>query len=75
MTAASKVREELEAAIWGVCNTGDVPPAIRHAAAMAAAGRYANAVAVERIAQAVGPHLRPGISPVPDPPARIGRQP
>lgn len=45
----------------------------RIAEALDLADQYANARAVEHIARAIGPAVgRPGISPVPEPPVRLG---
>lgn len=50
VSAANDARERLEAAIWGVYNTGSVAPPVRVDAALRAAEKYAEAVADERIA-------------------------
>lgn len=51
MTAADHARDKLEAAIWGVYNTGSVPPTVRVDAALRAAEKFADARAEEKIAR------------------------
>jgi hypothetical protein len=79
MPASDYRRAELEIAIRKqfAAHSHRIPVECRRCAAavdaiLAAADRYARALAVERIVQAVAPRLRPSISPAPDPPVQLG---